>query len=335
MRDALVEGIAQGIPAGSGGSRLLRGNHAEHEALEYAAARHYGTEAALFLSTGFAANAALFATLPQRGDLVVHDALIHASAHDGMKLGRAERVAAAHNDVTAFDDAIAAWRRAGGTGRVWIAVESLYSMDGDTAPVTELAALAQRHEAFLIVDEAHATGVFGEQGRGLSATVAGLPNVITLHTCGKALGCEGALLCAPRVLIDFLVNRARPFIFSTAPSPLMAYMVRRAIGLVSSDPARATALRALADHAGGELHNRLGVPRTGTQVIPVVIGDNGRTMAIAARLQQAGFDVRGIRPPTVAPGTARLRLSITLNIGQSDVDALVDALEDAVENIPA
>ncbi|WOK38219.1 8-amino-7-oxononanoate synthase [Sphingomonas sp. C3-2] len=335
LRDALVEGIAQGIPAGSGGSRLLRGNHAEHEALEYAAARHYGTEAALFLSTGFAANAALFATLPQRGDLVVHDALIHASAHDGMKLGRAERVAAAHNDVTAFDDAIAAWRRAGGTGRVWIAVESLYSMDGDTAPVTELAALAQRHEAFLIVDEAHATGVFGEQGRGLSATVAGLPNVITLHTCGKALGCEGALLCAPRVLIDFLVNRARPFIFSTAPSPLMAYMVRRAIGLVSSDPARATALRALADHAGGELHNRLGVPRTGTQVIPVVIGDNGRTMAIAARLQQAGFDVRGIRPPTVAPGTARLRLSITLNIGQSDVDALVDALEDAVENIPA
>ena len=252
-----------------------------------------------------------------------------------MKLGRAERVAAAHNDVTAFDDAIAAWRRAGGTGRVWIAVESLYSMDGDTAPITELAALAQRHEAFLIVDEAHATGVFGDQGRGLSAAVAGLPNVITLHTCGKALGCEGALLCAPRVLIDFLVNRARPFIFSTAPSPLMAYMVRRAIGLVSSDPTRATALRALADHAGGALHHRLGVPRTGTQVIPVVIGDNGRTMAIAARLQQAGFDVRGIRPPTVAPGTARLRLSITLNIGQGDVDALVDALEDAMENIPA
>lgn len=335
LRAFLIEGIALGIPAGSGGSRLLRGNHPEHQALEEAAARHYGTEAALFFSTGFAANAALFATLPQRGDLVVHDALIHASVHDGMKHGRAERIAAAHNDVAAFERIIVQWRRNGGTGRVWIAVESLYSMDGDKAPILALAKLAERHEAFLVIDEAHATGVFGKNGRGLSDEIAGRNNVIALHTCGKALGCEGALLCAPRILIDFLINRARPFIFSTAPSPLMAYLVRRAITIVANEPQRGASLRELAAYAGDRLHAALGVARTGSQVIPVLIGDNGRTMEIARRLQQSGFDVRGIRPPTVPQGTARLRLSITLNIGRPEIDALVQAMEDAMAKVPA
>ncbi|MET0246055.1 MAG: aminotransferase class I/II-fold pyridoxal phosphate-dependent enzyme, partial [Sphingomonas sp.] len=134
LAGAVREAIARGVPIGSGGSRLLRGNHEEHEALEAEAAAFFGTEAALWFSSGFAANAALLATLPQRGDLVVHDALIHASAHEGMRLGRAERVTAAHNDAQAFDDAIRGWRNAGGTGRPWIAVESLYSMDGDRAP---------------------------------------------------------------------------------------------------------------------------------------------------------------------------------------------------------
>lgn len=289
----------------------------------------------MFFSTGFAANAALFATLPQRGDLIVHDALIHASVHDGMRQGRAEWIAAVHNDVTAFDDVIVQWRRNGGTGRVWIAVESLYSMDGDKAPIAELAELAQRHEAFLVIDEAHATGIFGRSGRGLSDEIAGRENVITLHTCGKALGCEGALLCASRILIDFLINRARPFIFSTAPSPLIAYLVRRAIEAVANEPQRSASLQELAAYAGDRLNDTLGVARTGSQIIPVMIGDNGRTMEIARRLQQSGFDVRGIRPPTVPHGTARLRMSITLNVGRPDIDALVDALEIATAEVPA
>ena len=129
LNEALTQGLRRGLPAGSGGSRLLRGNHPEHEALETHAARHYGSETALFFPTGFAANAALFATLPQRGDLVVHDEFIHASAHDGMKLGRAGTVAARHNDAQSFDDLIARWRRGGGAGTPWIAAESLYSMD--------------------------------------------------------------------------------------------------------------------------------------------------------------------------------------------------------------
>jgi 8-amino-7-oxononanoate synthase len=329
LRTALAAGIARGLPAGSGGSRLLRGNHAEHEVLEAHAARHYGSEAALFFATGFAANAALFATLPQRGDLVVHDALIHASAHDGMKLGRAGHVAAAHNDAQAFDDIIARWRAGGGAGTPWIAVESLYSMDGDRAPLADLAAVADRHDAVLIVDEAHATGVFGPGGTGLAHGLARRDNLITLHTCGKALGAEGALLCAPAVACDFLVNRGRPFIFSIAPSPLMAWLVRQAIEIVANEPERQARLHSLVRHAAERLVP-LGIPASGTQILPVIVGDNERTMRIAGSLRDAGFDIRGIRPPTVAEGSARLRIAITLNVDEANIDAMADALAQAM-----
>ncbi len=329
LRTALAAGIERGLPAGSGGSRLLRGNHDEHEALEAHAARHYGSEAALYFSTGFAANAALFATLPQRGDLVVHDELIHASAHDGMKLGRADTIAAAHNDAQAFEDIIAGWRAGGATGTPWIAVESLYSMDGDRAPLTELAAIADRHDAVLVVDEAHATGVFGPGGAGLAHGLARRDNLVTLHTCGKALGCEGALLCAPAIATDFIVNRGRPFIFSTAPSPLSAWLVRQAIEIVANEPERQARLHAVVRHAAERLVP-LGIPASGTQILPVIIGDNERTMRIAAHLRDAGFDIRGIRPPTVAQGTARLRIAITLNVDEGNIDDMADALAQAM-----
>lgn len=327
LHDALREGMALGLPAGSGGSRLLRGNHAAHEALEADAAAHFGSQSALFFATGFAANAALFATLPQRGDLVVHDSLIHASAHDGMKLGRAETRAARHNDAQAFDDVITAWRTEGGTGRAWIAVESLYSMDGDCAPLADLAEVAARHEAVLVIDEAHATGVFGPSGAGLAHGLAGQPNVITLHTCGKALGCEGALICAPRVVTDFLVNRARPFVFSTAPSPLIAHMVRRAIAIVAGHDDWREELFARVAEARRLLGPRLGAQAGTSQILPVIIGDDARTMRIAASLQRQGFDIRGIRPPTVPRGTARLRISITRNVSMGDIGALSESLD--------
>jgi 8-amino-7-oxononanoate synthase len=329
LRTALTAGINRGLPAGSGGSRLLRGNHPEHETLETHAARHFGSEAALFFPTGFAANVALFATLPQRGDLVVHDELIHASAHDGMKLGRAGTIAAAHNDAQAFEDIIIRWRAGGGGGTPWIAVESLYSMDGDRAPLADLAMVADRHDAIMVIDEAHATGVFGPGGAGLAHGLARRDNLVTLHTCGKALGAEGALLCAPAIACDFIINRGRPFIFSTAPSPLMAWLVRHAIEIVANEPERQARLHAVVRHATERLVP-LGVPASGTQILPVIIGDNQRTMRIAAALCAAGFDIRGIRPPTVAHGTARLRVAITLNVEEADIDAMADALAQAM-----
>ncbi|MGE0025142.1 MAG: aminotransferase class I/II-fold pyridoxal phosphate-dependent enzyme, partial [Hyphomicrobium sp.] len=214
LAEAVARALDRGVAVGAGGSRLLRGNDPEHEALEAEAAAFFGAESALYFGGGFLANYALFSTLPARGDLVVHDTLIHASVIDGMRAGKATIAAAAHNHAQSFDDAIRQWRAAGGTGRPWIAVESLYSMDGDQAPLAYLIAIARRHDAMLVVDEAHATGVLGPGGRGLAHALEGAPDVISLHTSGKALGASGALLLAPRVVRDFMINRARPFIYS-------------------------------------------------------------------------------------------------------------------------
>lgn len=330
---ALVEAaraaLDRGVTIGSGGSRLLRGNCEEHEALEAEAAAFFGRESALFLPCGFSANTVLLGTLPQRGDCIFCDELVHASSHEGMRLTRAQCSPVRHNDAAAFDEAIAAWRAEGGKGTPWIAVESLYSMDGDFAPLDALAEVADRHEAVLVVDEAHATGVFGHGGRGLSHALSQRENLITLHTCGKALGCEGALLCGPRILHDHIVNRGRGFIFSTAPSPLMAAVVRAAIGIIERRDDLRTKLgerMALAE----EVLAPLGAEAHGSPIMPLVIGDNARTMAVAAHLQQAGLDVRGIRPPTVPQGTSRLRIVVTLNSEANDIHRLGQLLGEAL-----
>ena len=166
LKQAAADALARGVPVGSGGSRLLRGNHPEHEALESEAATYFGAETALYFGGGYVANFAIFSTLPQRGDLVVYDELIHASAREGIRRGRAESHGVQHNDIGAFDAAIVRWRAAGGKGRPWLSVESLYSMDGDSPNLAELFAVAERHDAMVVIDEAHATGVLGPHGRG-------------------------------------------------------------------------------------------------------------------------------------------------------------------------
>lgn len=326
---AVQDAIARGVPLGSGGSRLLRGNDPEHERLEEEAARFFGAESALFFSAGYAANVALLSTLPQRGDLIIHDELVHASMHEGLRLSRAASVAAAHNDPQGFDDAARQWRAKGNRGRIWLAFETLYSMDGDMADVAAMARIAERHGAIMLIDEAHATGVFGPDGRGLAADFDGRPDTIVLRTCGKALGCEGALVLAPRIVRDFLVNRGRPFIFSTAPSPLIAAAVREALRMLADEPDRRERLHALVRHAEATL-SPLGVVATGSQILPLILHEDARTMAVASGLHAAGFDVRGIRPPTVPQGTSRLRISLTLNTARDDVDALRAALENAL-----
>lgn len=325
LKRAIMDAMERGVPVGSGGSRLLRGNAPEHEALEGDAARFFRCESALFFANGYGANSALLSTLPQRGDLIVYDRLVHASAHEGMRLSRADRAGAEHNDPDSFAGVIAKWRDKGGKGRIWIIVESLYSMDGDRAPLADLAGLADARDAILLVDEAHATGVFGPDGRGLAADLDGRDNVIALRTCGKALGCEGALVCAPRVVTDFLVNRGRGFIFSTAPSPLLAAAVREALRICADEPERREGLSALIAHAQ-RAFAPLGVRATGSQIVPIILGEDDRTMMAAHAMQEAGFDIRGIRPPTVPAGTSRLRLSLTRNVTAADVDALAEAL---------
>nr|WP_265501937.1 8-amino-7-oxononanoate synthase [Paracoccus beibuensis] len=328
LRQAVMTALQDGLPVGAAGSRLLRGNTGVQAGFEEAAARFFGAEAALGFGGGYVANFAVITTLPQRDDLLLMDELSHASTHEGARAGRAAVTTFRHGDVGHAQEVITSWRRGGGSGAVWIAVESLYSMDGDIAPLDDLMALADR-EGFLLIDEAHATGVFGPDGRGLGHHLEGRDNVLTLHTLGKALGGSGALICGARCLIDFLVNRCRPFIFATAPSPLMAAAGQEALAILRDEPWRR---KQLADHVatfGAEMARRLPqVPVSGSQIVPLIVGPNAATMDLAAAVQARGFDVRGIRPPTVPEGTSRLRVSLTLNSSRADVVRLAEALEE-------
>jgi 8-amino-7-oxononanoate synthase len=333
LRQAAADAVARGVPVGSGGSRLLRGNHPEHEALEAEAAAYFGAETALYFGSGYVANFAIFSTLPQTGDLIVHDELIHASVHEGLRRGRADFVGVPHNNVDAFDAAIVRWRAAGGKGRPWLAVESLYSMDGDSPDLVELLAVADRHEAMLVIDEAHATGVLGSRGCGLAAALEGRDNVISLHTCGKALGTVGGFILAPRIIRDFLVNRSRPFIFATAPSPLTAAITRAALELSRSNPERRQRLARLVQFAGNELRRRCHIEPSGSHIVPVIVGSDRAAVTLASALHLKGYDVRAIRPPTVAEGTARLRIALTLNVDEPTVAGLFEALSENLRKV--
>ena len=310
MRRTLIEALERGVPSGSGGSRLLRGNHPEHERLEEDAARFFGTKRALLFGSGYAANTALLSTLPQRGDLVVYDQYVHASSHDGMKLGRANAASFAHNDVDSAGDAIQAWRQAGGTGTPWIVVESLYSMEGDRAPLAELKVLAERSGAFLLIDEAHATGVFGPDGRGLAAELEGSEHVLVLHTGGKALGVSGAIVTGPSILCDFLINRARPFIFATAPPPLVATALGESLLILQEEPERRTRLAALAAYARQAIGEQLRVRHS---ALPDPAHHRRRERTDAADCGKTSIDGLRRTGNSSADGPGRDRASAHLN----------------------
>lgn len=322
LREAIIAALDEEEIVGAGGSRLLRGHHAAHARLEDFASLYFGVEKSLFFGSGFIANFALFTTLPDRHDAVVFDERIHASVKEGVHAGPAERYKAKHNDADSFESEIRRARE-NGARRVFLAVESVYSMDGDLAPLSELDAIAKRYEATLFVDEAHATGVFGPDGRGLGQGLHG-PHWISLHTCGKALGIAGALVCASKETIDYLINRARPFIYSTAPPPLLAAAVERALKLVQEEPWRRVRVRELAPL----LHRAVnpGKAFAGSQIVPVILGEDERALAAAQDLQSQGFDIRAIRPPTVPEGTSRLRISLNALHSKDDIAALASAL---------
>lgn len=284
------------------------------------------------MSTGFLANFALFSTLPRRHDAIVFDDLIHASVKEGIHASLARRYRAKHNDPDAFRDAALRARRRGAQ-ELWIAIESVYSMDGDVAPVGDLLALAEELNAMLVVDEAHATGVFGPGGRGVCEGLRS-ERLIQVHTCGKGLGVAGALVCGPGPVIDVLINSSRAFIYSTAPPPAVAKALVRALDIVEGEPERRERLWqrvrlagvALGEVAGG------GQGIAPSQILPVVLGSEERTLRVAKAVQGAGYDVRAIRPPTVPAGTSRLRIVINANHGESDISGLAAALGDALAN---
>ncbi|MCD8497432.1 MAG: 8-amino-7-oxononanoate synthase [Alphaproteobacteria bacterium] len=326
LKKAAIEALENGMDLGSGGSRLLRGHTEAHQNLEEFAARYYGCGKTLYFANGFMANYALFTTLPTRHDVVVYDAYTHASVRDGIHAGTAKSVKVPHNDLNAFEDVLKRYRDKAET--LYIAIESVYSMDGDFAPLSELYKLAQLYEAILIIDEAHGTGVWGKTGKGVSE---GLPqeNLVTLHTGGKALGVAGGLICASADIIDMLINTARPFIYSTAPPPLQAYLMQKALELSASDEGctRRNDLRTLCTYAQEKLSG------AGSQIIPIILGDDKCAVDAASDMQKAGYDIRAIRPPTVPENTARLRLSLNAQLTKPQIDSVISALADYLPGI--
>ena len=234
---------------------------------------------------------------------------MHASAREGIQNSNAQHIKVQHNDVNAFE---VACKKA--KGQIWIAVESVYSMDGDIAPLDDLYELAVRYDAVLVIDEAHGSGVMGAHGKGVSEGLIaqhGYDRIITLHTCGKAIGVAGGLVCASSDAIEMMVNAARGFIYSTAPMPLQAHLVQKSLEIIGSNEGvvRRRKLAALSKRAQQLFDGQ------GTHIVPLVIGDDDRCVNVAQKLQQKGWDIRAIRPPTVPEGTARLRLSLSANVG--------------------
>jgi 8-amino-7-oxononanoate synthase len=302
MRDALQDG-----PAGSGGSRLLRGHHQAFDRLEAGLAALSGTEAALFYGSGYLANLGVLPALAGPGDVVISDQRNHASLIDAVRLTKARRVVVPHADLVALEHALREPR----TGRAFVVTESLFSMDGDLAPLAEMAALADRYAGLLIVDEAHATGLYGERGSGRVEALGLRERILaTIHPGGKALGCGGAWVAGSRVLRDHLVNHSRSFVYSTAPAPALAAGLLAAIEVLAREPVRRWEVERKAALLRAELRAQ-GVHVPGeSAILPIVAGSNEAALRLQDGLQAKGFDVRAIRPPTVPAGTARLRVTV-------------------------
>ncbi len=326
IQKKLIEALEDGIPLGSGASRLLRGNTLEHERAEEEAEKFFHSEAALFFSSGFLANHALFSTLPSRKGMVIGDRNIHASIKEGARASHASWVTVPHNDVQAFEDVIKKARN-DGVKDIWLAVESLYSMDGDFAPLKDLYNLAKKENTMLVIDEAHATGIYGPTGRGLWEKLPRDENIITVHTCGKALGIGGCFIASSAMVRNYLVNAARSFIYTTAPSPLLTRAVREVLLLVDKEPWRREELLEKIDFAKSIFSQAT----PASPIIPIMLYDNQRAIQVAKFLQKEHFDVRAIRAPTVPTGTARLRITIHWKQTCLEIKQLGEALERAME----
>lgn len=314
--------------AGSGSARLICGSLKVHHELEAALAEFKGTEAALTFSSGYATALGTIGALLEKNDVVIIDKLVHACMVDGARLCGAKLRVFAHNDVNELEDLLK-WAREKKAQRILIVTESVFSMDGDLAPLREMVELKGRYGAWLMVDEAHATGLFGANRRGLAEAFELAERIeIQMGTLGKALGSAGGYICGSRALIDFLINRARTFLFSTAPVPAAVAAAQVAIGVIKSEEGEE--LRARLWARVDQLKNGLvagpwWLPVIQSPIIPIVIGDENRAMETASLLRAKGILIPAVRYPTVARGQARLRLTVSAAHTPEDIQEFLHA----------
>lgn len=308
---------------GSGASRLISGNMTLHEELEMKLARLKGTEAALVFNSGFQANTGIIPTLVGDGDVVFSDALNHASIIDGCRLSRAKIVVYRHCDVDQLEDGL---KDAPRRSRKLIVTESLFSMDGDEAPLKQIVELSEKYGAMTMVDEAHATGVYEPDGAGLISRLGLHERVLVqMGTLGKALGGFGAYIAGSAALRELLINRCRSFIFTTSLPPAVMAMGIAAIELIRREPERRRALRNNCARVRDGL-TRLGysLGESRSQILPLMIGDADECMRLSDRLLDRGIFAQGIRPPTVPPGTSRLRITLMATHTSEQIDRALD-----------
>ena len=315
---------------GSGASRLISGNMALHEELETKLARFKGTEAALVFNSGFQANTGILSTLTGEGDVIFSDALNHASIIDGCRLSRAKSIVYAHSDLDQLESALKLQVQA---RRKLIVTETIFSMDGDEAPLGGIVELAEKYGAMVMVDEAHATGIFGSTGAGIVAKLGlGERVAVQMGTLGKALGGFGAYVAGSRALRELLINRCRSFIFTTSLPPVIMAMAMAAIDLVQQEPERREALwkncRML---QAGLRELGFSVGSGESPILPLVIGDAGKCMQFSARLLEEGIFAQGIRPPTVPAGTSRLRITLMATHARAQIDRALKVFRDVKE----
>lgn len=325
LATAVREAIA-GEGWGSGASPLVTGRARPHRDLEEALAEFEAAEAALLFASGFAANAGTIPALVGRGDAVYSDAKNHASLIDGCRLSGAEVHVYRHSDCNHL--AVILAQTAGRYHRRLIATDGLFSMDGDLAPLVELTDLADRFAAMLLVDEAHATGVFGLHGRGVAEELGVEERVgIRIGTLSKALGSVGGFVSGEQSLVDYLANRARSYVFSTAPPAAAAAAARVAVSIVGDEPERRNTLRTRAGQLRATLKRQgWNIGPSASQIIPIIVGAADRTMWLAGQLRDQGLLVPGIRPPSVPTGQSLLRLSLTWDHTPAMIDRLTTAL---------
>lgn len=326
MKQAIREAVDSAPRIASTGSRLLSGHHDAWTSVENDFARWVGAEAALYFTSGYAANLGLLGAVVRPEDVVFSDSSNHASLIDGIRLTKCKRIIFPHLDLNALEAELR-WTHSG-SGARFIVVESIFSMDGERALLQDLASLATRYRAELIVDEAHATGVCGPEGRGCVAE-AGLRGRVfaTVHTCGKALAAAGAFVCGSEALRRFLINRARTFIFNTALPPYFAAQVVTGMHLAANAEKERRLVADLSSFLRNELQaNGFDTAGSDSHLVPIVLGANETALAFASQLQARGYGIRAIRPPTVPAGTARLRVSMTAKLTQPILAEFVGAL---------
>jgi 8-amino-7-oxononanoate synthase len=320
LRDAAARGV------GASASHLVSGHHAAHAELEQALARWFDAPRALLLGSGYAGNLAVLQGLLGRADRCVQDRLNHASLIDGARLAACTLHRYPHADAEAAERQLA---RGSGRGLSLLASDGVFSMDGDVAPLPALAAACARHDALFYVDEAHALGVLGARGAG-SVAAAGLGTTqvpLRLCTFGKALGCYGAALVGDGAVIEHLLQTARPYIYTTALPPALADVAHAAVLLAQgADAERARLQQNIARLRSGAAQLGLPLMASSTPIQPLLVGDNAGTLALADALRARGFWVGAIRPPTVPPGHARLRITLSAAHRSADIDALLAAL---------